>query len=103
MLYCLYINIQIIKQKALPILKKHGVIRAGIFGSAIRGEMTEKSDVDLLVELPKDVHGFDYVALKVDLEEDLRNSLGTEVDIVEYNLIKADLRPYILPTQVQIL
>lgn len=57
-------NLQTIKEKSLPVLKKHGVIRAAIFGSATRGEMTATSDIDFLVELPDTVHGFDYVALK---------------------------------------
>lgn len=96
-------NIQTIKELVLPVLKKHGVIRAGLFGSAASGEMTGKSDVDLLVELPPHVHGFDYVALKVDLKEDLKDSLKNDVDVVEYKLIKPDLKQYILHTQVQIL
>ncbi len=96
-------DIQTIKQKAVPILVKHGVTRAGIFGSASRGEMTDSSDIDVLVELPQDVHGFDYVALKVDLQEDLQNTFGRTVDVVEYTLIKPDLKQYILPNQIQIL
>ncbi len=96
-------DIQIIKQKVVPVLLKHGVTRAGIFGSAARGEMTDTSDIDVLVELPKNVHGFDYVSLKVDLQEDLKNTLGRDVDVVEYNLIKPDLKQYILPTNIQIL
>lgn len=96
-------DIQTIKQLVLPVFKKHGVTRASVFGSAAQGQMTDKSDIDFLVELPSNVHGFDYVALKVDLEEDLKNILGTKVDVVEFNLVKQDLKPYILPTQVQIL
>lgn len=96
-------DVKTIKQRALPILRKHRVVRAALFGSAVREEMTEKSDVDFLVELPNDVHGFDYVALKLDLKDDLQESLGKEVDVVEYKLIKDSLKSYILPTQVQIL
>ncbi len=96
-------DIHTIKNLAIPVLKKHRVTRAAIFGSATRGEMTDVSDVDVLVELPKDIHGFDYVALKVDLQEELKNTLGRNVDVIEYNLIKPDLKQYILPHQVQIL
>lgn len=96
-------DIQKIKQLAVPILKKHGVIRASIFGSAARDEMKETSDVDMLVELPKTVHGFDYIALKVDLQEELESTLGRHVDVVEYDLIKSALKPYILPSQLPIL
>ena len=96
-------DIQTIKQKAVPVLLKHGVTRAGIFGSAARGEMTDASDIDVLVELPKNVHGFEYVSLKVDLQEELKNTLGRDVDVVEYNLVKPALKQYILPTNIQIL
>lgn len=96
-------DVQTIKERSLPILKKHGVIRASVFGSAATSTMTETSDIDLLVELPSTIHGFDYVDLKVDLEEDLKNILGREVDVVEYNLIKPDLKQYILQQQIQIL
>ena|SRR3989344_2764286 len=96
-------DISTIKERALPVLKKYGVTRASVFGSAVRGEMTDTSDIDVLVELPQDIHGFEYVALKVDLQEDLKNTLGRRVDVVEYNLIKPALKQYILPSQIQIL
>lgn len=96
-------DIQKIKQLAVPILKKHGITRASLFGSAVSGEMKETSDVDVLIELPKTVHGFDYVALKVDLQEELELILGKKVDLVEYDLIKPALKKYILPSQLQII
>jgi predicted nucleotidyltransferase len=96
-------NIQTIKHLAIPVLKKYGILRASLFGSAVRGEMNDSSDVDILVELPHDVHGYDYVALKVSLQEELESTLGKKVDVVEYNLIKPALNKYILPTQQQII
>lgn len=96
-------NIQFIKQIATPILKKHGVIRAAIFGSAVSGKMTHNSDIDILVELPKNVHGFNYIDLKLDLQNDLEKSLGKKVDLVEYDLVKPALKRYILPSQQQII
>src|SRR5258708_10348931 len=96
-------DIQIINQLAIPVLKKHGMTRAALFGSIVRGEMNDTSDIDVLVELPQTVHGFDYVALKVDLQEELESTLGRKVDIVEYDLIKPALKNYILPSQQQII
>lgn len=96
-------KIKTIKKLALPILKKHGVTRAAVFGSAAREEMNDKSDVDLLVELPKTIHGFDYVSLKIDLQKELETTLKRHVDVVEYNLIKPALQQYILPSQIKIL
>ena len=96
-------NVQTVTQKALPILKKHGVVRASLFGSVLKNNIKNYSDIDILVELPNTVHGFDYVALKLDLQDELESVLGRPVDIVEYNLIKPSLKKYILPTQKQIL
>lgn len=96
-------DIHKIKKLILPILKKYGVVRAAVFGSAIRQEMKENSDVDLLVELPHAVHGFDYIALKIDLQEELESALGRHVNVVEYNLIRPELKQYILPSQLQVL
>lgn len=43
-------HIEEIKQKILPILRRHGVAKAAVFGSFVRGENKEGSDLDLLVE-----------------------------------------------------
>ncbi|GCC10852.1 nucleotidyltransferase domain protein [archaeon] len=40
-----------IKDRILPTLKKYGVTRAGVFGSVVREEATEDSDIDILVEI----------------------------------------------------
>ena len=96
-------NIQTIRELSIPILKKYGITRASLFGSASRGEMNEMSDVDILVELPHNIHGFDYVDLKNDLHEELELTLRRKVDVVEYNLVKPALKKYILPTQQQII
>lgn len=93
------LTIDEIKEKVIPILKSAGVKRSSLFGSYVRGEQTEKSDIDLLVDFPKGKSLFDFVAIKIQLEE----ALGKKVDLVEYELIKPRLKKYILPEQVSIL
>lgn len=89
-----------IKRKSLPILKKHSVKRAAIFGSFARGEAKAKSDVDILIEYrSKNKSLFDLVDLKSDLEE----SLDRKVDIITYNSIYWRIREQILSEQVVIL
>ncbi len=34
----------------VPILKRNGVLKAGIFGSYARGEQKKQSDVDILIK-----------------------------------------------------
>ncbi len=92
-------NIEEIKKKVLPILKKYGVKRAGIFGSVVRGEETEKSDIDILVEIEGRVSLLDFVGLKLELEE----ALGRNVDLGEYSTIKPIIKEQILSEEVAIL
>ena len=93
------LTIDEIKQRALPVLKKAGIKRSSLFGSYVRGEQRDDSDIDFLVEYPEKTSLFDIVALKNSLEE----SLGKSVDLVGYNVIKPRLKQYILSEQIQIL
>jgi len=92
-------NIEEIREKILPILKKYEVKRAGIFGSMARNEETEKSDIDILVELPDEASLLDLVGLKMELEEVLRK----KVDVLTYDSIYPPLREPILSEEVAIL
>jgi len=87
-----------IKNIALPVIKKYGVNRAGIFGSFATGEAKEDSDIDMLVELPKGASLFDLIGLKLDLEE----LLGRKVDVLTYNSIYYLLREIILNEEIVI-
>jgi len=92
-------NINEIKKISLPILNRYGVKKAAIFGSAARGEMTKESDIDILVEIKKDLGLFEFVRLKNELED----ALEKKVDLVEYETIKPRLRDIILREQLAIL
>ena len=84
-----------IRRKILPILKKHGVTKASVFGSWARGESKEGSDLDILVELPEGKSLLDLARLKIELEE--RLDMG--VDVLTYNSIHPLLRDRILSEQ----
>ena len=93
-------SLSMIKRKAVPILKRHAVKRASIFGSYARGTAKAKSDVDFLIEYKgKDKSLFDLVELKLELEE----TLDRKVDIITYNSIYPKLRDRILDEQIEIL
>ena len=91
-------EIQKIQQQIVPILKEAGVLRSSLFGSIARGEANEKSDIDILVDLPKGKSLFDLA----DLQESLQSALGKKVDIGTYRSIKPFLRERILSEQIQI-
>jgi predicted nucleotidyltransferase len=88
-----------IKEKAVPILKEAGVLRSSIFGSYVRGEQKEDSDIDILVELPVDKSLLDLVRL----QRKLRTVLGKDVDLLTYNSVHPLLKKYIQKDQLPIL
>ena len=63
--------------KASSAAKKYGIKKIGIFGSVARGEQTENSDVDIVVNLVQP-RLFNLVHIK----EDLQQLFGRPVDIV---------------------
>ncbi|MBU1622920.1 MAG: nucleotidyltransferase family protein [Candidatus Woesearchaeota archaeon] len=94
-------EIKEIQRKVVPLLKKYGVVRAGIFGSYARGEQKKKSDLDLLIEVKKKSKFslFDLVGLEMKLEQ----KLGKKVDLLTYNGINHRLKEMILSEEVKIL
>jgi predicted nucleotidyltransferase len=73
------------------VIRDYGVRRLGLFGSCARGECTEISDLDFVVEFEK--KSFDaYMDLKLFLEE----LFSCQVDLVISDTIKPRLRSLIL-------
>ena len=91
-------KLQQIAKIAVPILKKNGVKKAGIFGSYARGEAKKKSDVDILVLPPKGM-GFGFAGLEMELSKKLHK----KVDLVSYNGLSPYLKDKILEQEVRIL
>jgi predicted nucleotidyltransferase len=92
-------TIEEIRKKAVPILQRHRIRRAGVFGSTARGEARATSDVDILVDLPDGLSLFDFVGIKLDLEDALKR----KVDLVQYDTIKKRIRERVLADEVPIL
>ncbi len=75
-----------------PILReKFKVKEIGIFGSFARGEQSDESDVDILVEFSEPI-GWEFIDVKDFLEE----ILGKEVDLVTVRALKPQLKDKIL-------
>ena len=64
----------------------------GIFGSYVRGEQNNASDVDVLVEFEPGADLFDYVALSDFLEE----KLNRRVDLVPIGSLREEIRADVL-------
>ena len=82
-----------------PLLKRHQVKRASLFGSFARGEENAKSDVDVLVEFTKNIGLFEFINLEQLLEE----ALGRKVDLVTFQSLHPKLKKYIEKDQIHIL
>jgi hypothetical protein len=74
-------------------------LRSSLFGSVVRGEQTEESDIDILIEFPKGKSLIDLI----DLEMKLEQTLGRKVDLLTYNSVSPYLKEYIQHDQLQIL
>lgn len=70
----------------------HGASNVRVFGSVARGEDTESSDIDLLVEMEPERSLLDLIGLR----NDLKDLLGSEVDVCTDNNLYWLLRRKIL-------
>jgi len=83
----------------MPSLKeRYRVASLSIFGSWARGEHTEKSDLDVLVEFIEPPGLITFLAL----EEELSARLGLKVDLVMKGALKPVIRKRILAEAVPV-
>ncbi|NIM12914.1 MAG: nucleotidyltransferase [Candidatus Aminicenantes bacterium] len=76
-----------VKANEKELAENFKVKEIGIFGSYVRGEQQEKSDLDILVDFKETIGLFKFVAL----ERYLSELLGVKVDLV----MKSALKPRI--------
>ncbi|MFC4871708.1 nucleotidyltransferase family protein [Negadavirga shengliensis] len=70
---------------------KYGVKRIGLFGSYVRNEQTENSDIDILIDFVADKENFDNYMTVYDIIEKLFENHKVEI------VTKNGLSPYIGP------
>ncbi len=86
-------EIETILQKHRKELEHHyHVASIGVFGSRVRGEADDSSDIDILVEFHSPVGFFKFL----ELEERLSEWLGADVDLVTKNALKPRIGRQIL-------
>ena len=71
---------------------KYKVKEIGLFGSFLRGEQREGSDIDVVVEFAEDADLFDLVGVSLYLEE----KLSRKVDVVTKGAMRQELKMSIL-------
>ena len=72
------------RAEILRLAETHGARNVRVFGSVVRADNRDDSDVDLLVEFDKGKSLLDLIGLKLDLE----NLLGAKVDVVTPNSLR---------------
>ncbi|MCL2501489.1 MAG: nucleotidyltransferase family protein [Defluviitaleaceae bacterium] len=69
---------------AREVLVQYPVKRAAFFGSAARNDMSDQSDIDMLVEFLPNTPGLDFFGLHVDLKE----AFGRPVDLLTWDSLE---------------
>ena len=88
-----------LRNKLIPILKRHQVSRAGIFGSTAEGTSRDTSDLDLLIEFKGEKSLLDLVALKLELEAEINR----HVDVLTYRALNPLIKKRVLAQEVRVL
>lgn len=73
-----------IKEKLLPVFKKHNIKKAVLFGSYAKGSADNRSDIDIMVD--SNLRGLAFYGLL----EDGVNAIGKSVDLLDKQQIKAE-------------
>ena len=87
------------RQEIIDIAAKHGAYNVIIFGSVARGEETENSDIDLLID-----YDLDKITpwFPSGLMQDLQAMLGRKVDIVTVNGLKERIKEKVLQEAIKL-
>lgn len=75
-------------EQAVRYLKERGVKNIAVFGSRARGDAKPSSDLDLLVDFPKETSLFDHV----EMEMELSKLLGVKVELVPRRAVSPHMR-----------
>lgn len=74
---------EVLKQLKPQLMSKYGVDTLGLFGSIVRDDFTEQSDIDIVVSFSKPI-GIEFI----DLADELEEKLNRKIDLVSKNGIK---------------
>jgi len=89
---------KILREHKEELRRKFKVKEIGIFGSYVRGEAKETSDVDILVEFDETPSLFEFIKLETYLSE----LLGVKADLVMKKALKPHIKQHILREVVSV-
>lgn len=82
----------IVKKNKTFLKERFGVKKIGVFGSMVRGEANEESDVDVLVEFESTKKSFDNF---MELSFFLEDLFAKKVDLITTSGLDKYVRPYV--------
>jgi predicted nucleotidyltransferase len=86
------------RDEIVALAHAHKVSNVRVFGSVVRGEEDDASDIDVLVDLDPGADLLDLAALDIELER----LLGHRVDIVPARMLKPHVAPSALADAVEL-
>jgi len=84
--------VQILHNSLVEVKERYHVDKLAIFGSHVRGDAREDSDIDILVDFAPGADIIDLSGLKLYFED----MLGRRIDVVPRQAIREELRQAIL-------
>jgi predicted nucleotidyltransferase len=82
--------LQTLRSHKPELQRKYPIARLGVFGSYARGEASEKSDIDIAVEITGPM-GLNFVAMADEIEA----LFGIKTDVVPARSIKTEYLPFV--------
>ena len=86
------------REDILEIATKYHAPNIRVFGSVARGEATENSDVDFLIDVPPEQTLFDLIHLTRSLSE----LLGCQVDVAQSTVLHPRIRDEVLQNAISL-
>ncbi len=80
------------RDQIMALARQHRARQVSVFGSIVRGELREESDIDFLVEFETDYKLHDHIRLT----QGLQRLLGRRVEVVDRHALREELRATIL-------
>jgi len=87
-----------LRQLKPDLITRYKVKTIGLFGSFVRDEQGQTSDIDVLVSFEQDADLFDFVGLAQFLEDQLQK----DVDVVPQDALKIELRDVVFQEVVPV-
>lgn len=88
----------ILSAHAAELRDRYGITNLAVFGSVVRGEAREESDVDILADVPENMSLLGIISV----ENHLSDLLGVKVDFIPRSDIRRELRDHILHESVAV-